>query len=65
MATTTTKPYVGIANSLPASFAPRRLASVTNTMNATAMGVLKGASAGTADVTAIEPAVTLTATVST
>ena len=65
MPTTTTKPYVGIANSRPASFAPRRFASVTNTMNATAMGVLKGASAGTADVTAIEPAVTLTATVST
>ena len=63
--TTRTNPYVGIAKSIPASFAPRRLAIVITPMNAIASQTFASASSGIAEVTAIAPAVTLTATVRT
>jgi hypothetical protein len=63
--TITTNPYVGTANRRPASFAPLRLARVIRRMNPSASGTLYSASPGSAEVTAIAPAVTLTATVRT
>ena len=61
-----TNPYVGIANSEPASFTPRRFAKVTRITRPIAIGTRIGTSAsGATDAIAVVPAVMLTATVST
>ena len=59
------KPYVGTANSVPASFTPRRFKIVISRMNEIAISTRSGASDGAAETTATVPAVTLTATVRT
>ena len=64
-ATIATNPYVGSANSMPASFTPRRFASVTSDTSPIASGTRCSANDGTAEVIATVPAVMLTATVST
>ena len=63
--TTATNPYVGIAKSEPASFTPRRLASVTSSTRPIAIGTRRCSREGAADVIATVPAVMLTATVRT
>ncbi|GBC87297.1 hypothetical protein HRbin12_01300 [bacterium HR12] len=56
---------MGTANTVLASFTPRRLARVMKATNPMAISTLCSARAGTAEVTATVPAVTLTATVRT
>ena len=60
-----TNPYVGTANSVPASFTPRRFRTVISRMNEIATSTRYGSIDGAAETTATVPAVTLTATVST
>ena len=60
-----TNPYVGTANSVPASFTPLRFRTVISRMNEIAISTRYGSIDGAAETTATVPAVTLTATVST
>ncbi len=60
----TTNPYVGTANTVPASRAPRRFATVTRSKNAIAISMRYRPALGAAEITATVPAVTDTATVS-
>ena len=57
------KPYVGIAKSVPASFTPRRLASVTSSTKKTDISTRYGASDGIAEMIATTPATVETTTV--
>ena len=54
-----------MANNVPASFTPRRLASITSMTKPTAIGTRRSSTDGAADAIATVPAVMLTATVRT
>ena len=57
------KPYVGIAKKVPASFTPRRFASVTSITNITDSSTRYGESDGIAEMIATTPATVETTTV--
>ena len=63
--TQTTKPYVGIANTLPDSLIPRRLISASTATSPRDRLTAWGASEGTAETMLATPAATDTATVRT
>jgi hypothetical protein len=63
--THSTKPYVGIANTVPDSLVPRRFIRARPTTRATAIVTACGARLGTAETMFETPAATETATVST
>src|SRR5688500_13111198 len=59
MKTQTTKPYVGMANRVPASLTPRRFARAMITIRPSAMDTRWSANSGAAETMAMVPAVTL------
>jgi hypothetical protein len=61
----TTKPYVGIANTVPDSRTPRRFTSASSAVSPIEMPTACGVSTGNADTMFATPATTDTATVST